>query len=123
MTDQLGATGPTLTLYSQNLLSKWGFNDGDTPEHLMDYWDDQGIDYSGIDWRQVLRRLVRDHLLPALTRHHRIEVYEIETIHNPIRASVVDGITIDAHEMNRGLTLNPESVDVPYPAIATACGL
>lgn len=118
-----GLDGPTLTLYSCGLLSKWGFNDGDTPEVLTDYWDELGIAYP--DWRNALRTLVRKYLLPALAEHHSIEVVEIETIHNPIRASMVDGIDVgecwygDRDEPR----LTPESVDVPYEAIATACGL
>jgi hypothetical protein len=47
-----------------------------------------------------------------LTEHHEIELYDIETIHNPIRAERVDGVEIDDHEDN-GVVLRPEFVDIP----------
>lgn len=112
---------PSLTLTSQSLLSKWGFSDGDTPEELMDYWDEIGIPYP--DWHTALCAMVQEYLLPELSKCHRIEVQEICTIHNPIRATVVDGIEIDDSLGMDQMTLTPESITVPYTAIAKACGL
>jgi hypothetical protein len=83
MTDE-----PVLTLFSSCLLSKFGFGDGDQPDHWLDWCDEQGIDYSAWDWgwRPVLRRLVREHLVPKLDQR-------------------VEG------------TLTPDHVDVPYSEV------
>ena len=80
-------------LWSYDLVSKWGFNDGDMPENLLDHLDDLGISYGKTEWHPILRRLVREHLLPKIPQ--QVEVYDIETIHNPIRASSVDGREVD----------------------------
>lgn len=108
---------PPLHLVSDGLLSRWGFYDGDQPETLLDWADDQpdpdlrDLIYDA-DWRAVLRRLVRDHLLPRLAERHAIEVYDVETNHNPIRASRVDGKDIDATADNDDIRLEPEAVEV-----------
>jgi hypothetical protein len=117
---------PTLTLYSSSLLSKWGFNDGDMPNVLMDYWDACSIDYSNLEWHQVLCRLIRLHLLPALTIHHDIELIELETIHNPIRILVCDGrnmMSVWTENRMDVPQLHPESVVVRYDDVADACGV
>ncbi|WP_189111640.1 hypothetical protein [Streptomyces camponoticapitis] len=61
-------TEPTITLFSYDLLSKWGFNDGDDPDVWLDWCDAQGIDHNRIEYPLV--RLVRDHLVPAIDRGH-----------------------------------------------------
>lgn len=105
------AASPRATLFSADLLSKWGFNDGDDPEVWLDYCEANGIDYNTVDFPLV--ELVRRYLLPALDQD--VTVVEIETIHNPIRAETVDGI--DVTEAWMGSTpephLTPERVDVP----------
>ena len=86
------------------------------PHHLTDC-DTQGI-AGPSDWRRVLCRLVRAHLLPAA--HHRIEVEEISSSHNPIRATWVDGRADVAHrwgEVEAGVALTPEWVEVRYSAV------
>lgn len=65
-----GWTDRVIHLASASLLSKWGFNDGDVPEAVMDYCDDHGIDWSDYDWHETLQKLVRTHLLPAMLQHH-----------------------------------------------------
>ncbi|ASU81518.1 hypothetical protein CDO52_00805 [Nocardiopsis gilva YIM 90087] len=102
---------PAITLYSSDLLSKWGFNDGDEPDIWLDYLDEMGLDWDDIPWPLV--PLVRRYLLPALAAHHDIEVYEIESIHNPIRARRVNGIEIDDHAVEPQVQLTPEWVNVP----------
>lgn len=103
---------PTLTLFADCLLSKWGFGDGDVPDAYLDWCDDNGHPYPD-DWHTVLRTLVRTRLVPAL--HQRVEVVDIETIHNPIRAERVDGVDVpDWRSNDSGLTLTPECVEVPY---------
>lgn len=104
-------TEPTITLHSFGLLSKWGFGDGDAPDEWLDYLDERGIDWDDAEW--PLAALVRRYLLPELAKHHAIDVYEIGTIHNPIRASKVDGIEIDDRAINDEVELVPASVDVP----------
>lgn len=103
---------PTLWLPSDDLLSKYGFGDGDEPDAFWDWRDEHGIE--DIAWHPTLRRLVREHLLPKLDQ--RVEVYDIETIHNPIRADTVDGIEVD-HRRDQGITLTPDGVEVPYSEV------
>ena len=107
---------PHLTLFSADLLSKWGFNDGDDPEAWLDYCEANGIDYNTVDFPLV--ELVRRYLLPALDQD--VTVVEIQTIHNPIRAETVDGIDVTEAWMGRApeLQLTPERVDVPMVEVA-----
>lgn len=120
-----GVEPPELILNSASLLSKWGFNDGNIPDHLMDYWDDIGIAYPDVDWHHALCTLVHRFLLPELTKHHVIEVVDsVETIHNPIRAITIDGVAVEQFwYSDYKPTLIPQSVHVPYTAIAEICGL
>ncbi|WP_330348156.1 hypothetical protein [Streptomyces sp. NBC_00582] len=108
-------TAQTLTLFSRSLLSKWGFNDGDTPDAWMDWCDSEGIDWPQLDFPLVA--LVREHLVPAITQN--VSVVEIETSHNPIRVETIDGT--DVRPVWTGLvdepTLTPESVDVPMTEV------
>ena len=69
---------PYLMLYASCLASKFGFNDGDAPE---DWYD---TDREGWHWHATLIELVREHLLPLIPD---VEVYELDSIHNPIRAT------------------------------------
>lgn len=111
------AASAELTLFSEGLCSKWGFNDGDMPDHIRDWCDENGIECRSVDWHAVLRKLVRDHLLPALAEHHEVEVYDIGTQHNPIRATRIDGQEIDVYK-GPSPTLTPEWVTVPADAVA-----
>jgi hypothetical protein len=122
----MAAETPTLELFAWGLLSKWGFGDGDMPEEVMDYLDavGRGHEYVDVDWHVALRKLVRRYLLPALAEHHQIEVYDIDTIHNPIRAAKLDGQDVDHYaEKPWDTPLTPESVVVPWSAIADAMGI
>ncbi|WP_454613690.1 hypothetical protein [Streptomyces collinus] len=108
---------PTLTLHSADLLSKWGFNDGDDPEDWLDYCEAHGIDYNAVDF--PLAALVRRYLLPVLDQ--AVTVVDIETIHNPIRVDTVNGQDITG-DVYRGRapapTLTPEYVKVPMSEVA-----
>lgn len=106
---------PTLWLSSSCLLSKYGFNDGDEPDAWLDWCDEQGIDYNAWPWHHVLRRLVREHLVPKLDQH--VEVYDIDTIHNPIRALTVDGVSIDDLADHPDGMLTPDGVEVAYSEV------
>lgn len=110
-------TAPTVTLRAACLLSKWGFGDGDTPDDLLDYWGDL-VDHNAFDWHAVLRRLVRTHLLPELQKHHDVEVHDVETAHNPIRAWRIDGREV-AYPAD-AVELRPESVTVSYGDVMAA---
>src|SRR5687768_1774010 len=98
-----------LHLHSFGLLSKWGFNDGDIPDHVADELDRRGIRIDSFDWTEVLCALVCKYLLPEIRKHHEIEVYEILTSHNPIRAKTVDGGIADMFSGD----LEPVYVTVP----------
>lgn len=95
------------TLFSSGLLSKWGFNDGDLFEAFM-------FDFGGstcpVSQHDLLISAVRTYLVPELKQ--AVELQEVVTIHNPIRARTVDGRAVDWIEENPGITLEPESVDV-----------
>ena len=106
-----------LILRADDLLSKWGFHDGDIPDGFLDYCDEQGLTYPD-DWHAILRGLVRTHLLPVLDQD--VKVYDIETNHNPIRAEFVDGREVDDYGDNPGIVLTPEYVTVPYEKILVA---
>ncbi len=111
-----------LTLFSACLLSKWGFNDGNLDDHVYDWIDEHApdVDYVAVDDKAVLVRLVREHLLPALDQ--RVEVVEIQTSHNPIRATTVDGLDVEPCWF-RGApasTLTPEYVDVSMSDVLAA---
>ncbi|MEV0779187.1 hypothetical protein [Streptomyces sp. NPDC050428] len=108
-------TEPTVTLSSSSLLSKWGFNDGDTPESWLDWCETQGIDYNALEFPLVA--LVRKHLAPAIEQ--TIEVTEIGTSHNPIRALTVDGVDVTEVWFGRAPApnLTPDAVDVPMTEV------
>lgn len=109
---------PVLRLDSESLLSKGGFGDGDTPEWLLDYCEDHGIEYPE-RWRIVLYRLVRDRLVPVLDQ--RVEITYIDTIHNPVRAVTVDGEDVTDQWYEAATTrLTPEFVDVPVAVVMEA---
>jgi len=105
-----------MLLWSSGLLSKWGFGDGDMPDHIWDHVGDET--YMELDWRPVLRLLVRRHLLPVLDQD--VVVYDIETNHNPIRAAKVDGREIDDMRDNEDITLTPDVVEVTWAQIEEA---
>lgn len=104
-----------LVLTSASLLSKWGFNDGDEPDFLLDALDERGLDYPS-DWHEALWKLVNEHLLPALDQH--VELVRIATNHNPVRASIVDGVDVEGQWGRDATTrLSPESVSVPIERV------
>lgn len=104
---------PGFWMCSDGLLSKWGFDDGSLPDSYLDWLDEQGLDYPDDD-TEILRTLVRERLVPALDQH--IELVDIETSHNPIRASRVDGVDVEdcwyGKQPNPELT--PDAVFVTY---------
>jgi hypothetical protein len=114
-------TPDMLLLFSESLLSKWGFSDGDVPYDYLDWCDATGTDYpAGGAWRAMLVKLVRERLVPALEQD--VETYVMETNHNPIRARSVDGEDVtDLHYdplPPDGPHLTPECIAVPFTEIA-----
>ncbi|MEU3346405.1 hypothetical protein ABZ723_15745 [Streptomyces sp. NPDC006700] len=102
---------PHLTLFSADLLSKWGFWDGTDPDAWMDYCDAEGIDWFKLDF--PIAAVVRSYLVPALDQD--VTVVDIETSHNPIRVETIRGEDVTDY-WRRGDSrhlLTPESVDVP----------
>jgi hypothetical protein len=112
---------PTARLSVRSLCSKWGFGDGDALfVDLSDYWDAVGreYDYAAFDEEALLRLVVRRHLVPAIeAAGHTVEVVDVETIHNPIRAHTIDGVEVDWYEDWDGFDLD---VTVSYADIMAA---
>jgi hypothetical protein len=105
-------------LHSRDLLSKWGFNDGDMPLDVFEWLEADSVDFfPAFSWDDVLLRLVREHLLPVLDQ--AVVVYEIAP-HNPIRAETVEGVEVDCYDLEPAIALTPEYVDVPYGAVLAA---
>lgn len=96
----------TVTLFASGLLSKWGFDDGDLLDWIYEFGD--------FDRHAVLCAVVRQKLLPALTQ--KVDVQEIVTIHNPIRARTVDGKDVTHMHYDSALRtddlLTPASVNL-----------
>ena len=109
---------PSIYLWSDSLQSKWGFGDGDIPDSILDHVGDE-VGFA-LDWHAVLRKLVRKHLLPALEdAGHSVEVYDIETNHNPIRASKIDGVDVDDYS-DRNVPTRLDGVKITWPQIKQA---
>lgn len=111
----------SVILFSSGLLSKWGFNDGDIPDQICDALELAHDEPWPTSWRAVLVDLVRRHVLPKLDQ--QVEVVEIVTNHNPIRATVVDGIDVracwtDSDHPQPHLT--PEQIEVPWHQVIAA---
>lgn len=107
----------TITLYSEGLLSKWGFGDGDQYyDEWLDYWEARGVDLSDAPGFPLVE-LVKRYLVPALDQ--KVEVEVLDTIHNPVRAVAVDGVDVTNQWRNVGHTtkLTPESVTVPFAEV------
>jgi len=103
-----------VVLVASSLLSKWGFRDGDEPDEYLDWLDEQQLPHPE-DWHPVLRHLVRTRLLPLIDED--IEVYDIETNHNPIRAGTVNGVEIDDTRAGNHGVLRDVDVVIPYAEV------
>ena len=89
---------------TNSLLSKWGFDDGDILDGLL---YDNGLD---VDAHKVLIKVVKTLLLAKIKQN--VEVIEIHTIHNPIRAQTVDGVEINNYKYGHGDLLTPKVIDI-----------
>ena len=98
------------------LLSKWGFCDGDIMEEFA---TDHSIDLPYTEFgfsisHRILIEVVEKHLLPQL--HQQVVIVTINCIHNPIRASTVDGKDVEHLWTNNKCPIDiitPASVDIP----------
>ncbi len=98
---------PTFTLDAEDLLSKWGFGDGDA---LDDWWWDNFAEEPPFNDHDMLHALVLAYLVPALRdAAHEVEIFRIETNHNPVRAETLDGILVD-HYSTRDWRIDPPVV-------------
>ena len=101
-----------MTFHTNDLLSKWGFGDGDM---LTDLLLDNNLEvpYSAERMRYdhvVLIEVVKTHVIPRIDAS--IVAVEYGSLHNPIRASEVNGKEVDWFKYNEGIRLSPETVEV-----------
>ena len=86
-----------VTFYTQSLMSKWGFGDGDM-----------------LGGHELLQAVVKKFIIPKLDQV--IEYQEdINLCHNPIRATKVDGIDTSDFwygKKEHNIRLTPETIDV-----------
>lgn len=75
------------TMYADDLLSKWGFGDGDRLIDFM-YENNSSFEFK-VNSHKLLEELVKRYLLPKLK--DKVEIFYINTIHNPVRAEMING--------------------------------
>lgn len=92
-----------MRFYLENLLSKWGFEDGGVLDDLI---YENKID---IDNRDLLVAVVKELVLPKI--EDTVEVETITTIHNPIRATLVNGQQVNDTGEN-DIKFSVEFIDV-----------
>lgn len=88
---------------TNDLLSKWGFGDGNMLTDLL--LDNH---YSLSLSANLLRMIAREHILPGLDQV--VQVEDSCEMHNPIRAISVDGSQVDCNKNN--LLLTPKYIQV-----------
>jgi hypothetical protein len=97
---------PGVTFVTDGLLSKWGFDDGDL---LMSFMNANGFSVGDYIHGDLLVAAVRRFVLPRLEQ--RVEV--VSSLHNPIRATSVDGAAIDPYRPEAcPVRLRPAEVQV-----------
>lgn len=102
------------TMYADDLLSKWGFSDGDSLSNYI--YSTMGIFDYQYDIHKLLHELVIMYLLPKIKS--KVEVMFIATIHNPIRAEYIDGVPYTNHyELNDNGLLGDVTVNVSAKTI------
>jgi hypothetical protein len=78
-----------MNLSSHDLVSKWGFHDGDMPDDVYDELERRGIAFASVDWHATLEVLVYRYLVPRFDC--TVEVTRLHTHHNPMRATAIAG--------------------------------
>ena len=80
-------------LFARDLLSKNGFNNGEPPDEWYEYCEQAGLAPPGGGYpRFPLAAAIRTFLLPCLLQ--TVQVTELSTAHNPVRALSVDGTDV-----------------------------
>jgi hypothetical protein len=106
--------------YTNGLLSKFGFEDGDMLDDMLDWAGYAGLDqvhhftvsdeYDSFSfYHVVLSVAVCAYVVPALDQ--RVDIELLHTIHNPVRANRVDGQRVESW-YDSPFTLTPEFVEV-----------
>ena len=90
--------------YPEGLLHKFGFGDGDMLYELIEEHD------LGVDHQDLLIAVVEQLVVPRLDQV--VETYTMVSLHNPIRASTIDGEEADVSS-----TLTPQIVEIPVADI------
>lgn len=116
-------SAPALHLDAESLFSKWGFDDGDVPDWLLDYLDEHPeieIDYGDLAsaWDTVLAGMVRTYLVPLLP--DSLEVEEIGTLHNPVRAARFSGEEISWSEGEADMPFDDVTIALPVGTVLAA---
>jgi len=93
---------------TDSLLSKWGFCDGDKLEDLF-FSNINKFNNKSMGEHDLLVLTVKKFIIPKIKNN--IEIEEIITNHNPIRASKVDNKNIDWFN-DTDIKLEPEYIDV-----------
>lgn len=104
-------------LESDSLLHKFGFNDGDPPDEVLAWCAEKSLPPPD-DWPELLGRLVRSYLVPALVEQD-VEIAEVETSHNPVRALSIGGVDVDHRRFGEPdqPTLTEVQVEVPWAVV------
>lgn len=99
----------SVDVHTKTLLSKWGLDDGDILDPDL---RELGFDLAVVNTGDILVELIRDHVLPRI--ENKIEYEIVNTMHNPIRITHVDGGPIDncRPDSHSEVTLRPEVVRV-----------
>jgi hypothetical protein len=106
-------------------MSKWGLNDGDIIEdflldnELFSHHNESIFknydDFFYFD-HILLKKLVKKYIIPLIRRNHSIEFTEIiNTNHNPIRITIIDGIEVSNYylDKNKEIKIKPELISIP----------
>lgn len=82
---------------------------------------DREVDHDlRVESATLLVEVVKQFVLPALRKHHYLEAAIVPGIHNPIRLTEVDGVSVDGEDGeddDLDLILTPATVDVADAAI------
>lgn len=102
-----------VTFQTNDLYSKFGFNDGDILNSLLDYYNSEFFVRNGkvYDGGQALIKVVKFFIVPFINK--KIKVYEVVSYHNPVRAEyTIKGFYDDGH-------LEPSHISVKKDDIYT----
>jgi hypothetical protein len=101
-------------LYLKDLLSKWGFSDGDqVSDWIFEKNPDLSLSLSIEQKKKVLITAVERFLIPELKKNYRDVKYTTKgLIHNPIRLTELDDLEINWMKV-KDYEIIPEYIDIP----------